>query len=423
MLGMLFHLCLYALTYTTPHQDEMLEPVNLARGHLKLMGNDSFPNSLSRLLDQPTWLSRQCPVPCSDTNIGKKLPSKKENHSVEPAPIITCQNDNNRQSNVMVVNGVTAIRHFHNHVKDRMVDRSQQESIDAAYRWALRLGASNEEAQIFSSMTEEEDLWDYVSALTARSELIRFQPWISRDIENYVKENNMPLATIDGNYYSSIHVRRGDKVNRESKAFVNAYWKDHADSASIKNYIPFKHYLTQFHDMCGEHSVYIATDDPEEVGKEIEELPKDDNGLAYLEGHECVKFQFSFGAVLEEGYHNQWLHRYPDKCKDLYTRIIASITDLTILIRSNVFVGEYNANFGRLVRTYRMKVNDIQMVQQGEAPTIEKDTKIAWGNPQAKVRVGMWRIPITCSCPVFSTSSLPHPTPVRPLNRMESTHS
>ena len=47
-------------------------------------------------------------------------------------------------------------------------------------------------------------------------------------------------------------------------------------------------------------------------------------------------------------------------CKVLYTRIIASIAELTMLIRSDVFVGEYNSNVGRLVHMFGLRVNKIE---------------------------------------------------------------
>ena len=51
---------------------------------------------------------------------------------------------------------------------------------------------------------------------------------------------------------------------------------------------------------------------------------------------------------------------YLNMCRVLYTRIIASIAKLTMLIGSDMFVGEYNSNVGRLVCMFRLRVNKME---------------------------------------------------------------
>jgi len=45
-------------------------------------------------------------------------------------------------------------------------------------------------------------------------------------------------------------------------------------------------------------------------------------------------------------------------CVERYRRNIHSIADLMILTKSNTFVGEFNSNWGRIVRIFRTQLND-----------------------------------------------------------------
>ena len=45
-----------------------------------------------------------------------------------------------------------------------------------------------------------------------------------------------------------------------------------------------------------------------------------------------------------------------------YTRNIHSIADLMILTKSNTFVGEFNSNWGRIVRIFRTQLNDMYVM-------------------------------------------------------------
>lgn len=46
-------------------------------------------------------------------------------------------------------------------------------------------------------------------------------------------------------------------------------------------------------------------------------------------------------------------------CLTGYQRNIHSIADLMILTKSNTFVGEFNSNWGRIVRIFRTHLNDM----------------------------------------------------------------
>lgn len=45
-----------------------------------------------------------------------------------------------------------------------------------------------------------------------------------------------------------------------------------------------------------------------------------------------------------------------------YDRNIHSIADLMILTKSNTFVGEFNSNWGRVVRIFRTQLNDMYVM-------------------------------------------------------------
>lgn len=45
-----------------------------------------------------------------------------------------------------------------------------------------------------------------------------------------------------------------------------------------------------------------------------------------------------------------------------YRRNIHSIADLMILTKANTFVGEFNSNWGRIVRLFRLHLNDMYVM-------------------------------------------------------------
>lgn len=295
--------------------------------------------------------------------------------------------------------------YFVEHFKERMLQRPST----TAYGWAMRLGAEPQEAEVFSGLEDEKAIWNYASALIAHSGLLQFQPWIARDVEAYIKKSNLPLDAS----YDVIHVRRGDKLKaEETKPFVDNYWT--VQGTNPHEYIPFTHYLSQFHsDACNSvlelsfdepsfatrlsywllrqaiktnkaRLVYVATDDPQEVQREIDELPKDEDGNT-IHHDGCHKFQFIFSPAklrpTDEGsaFH---LHAGPANrdCGARYERNIASIADMMIAAKSKTFVGEFNSNWGRLVRIFRTQLNDT--ADSDRSPVIERETRVAWGDQQ-----------------------------------------
>ena len=91
---------------------------------------------------------------------------------------------------------------------------------ERAYNWAARLGATHYQAEVFSLLSKESDIWDYLSALLGRSGLVSFQPWIARDVREFIKVSKLPLDSP----HDAIHVRRGDKLDSEAREEVVNYW-------------------------------------------------------------------------------------------------------------------------------------------------------------------------------------------------------
>jgi len=365
----------------------------------KVGWNKDFPSGLSRLIRHPVWLSRRCPVPCQESRgyedwdalrqanpFDPDLDLASKNATVPRPAEITCRMEG-RESNAIVMGGGEARDSFWYHYREQMLARdpaAQPISVPAA-EWARRLGARPHEARTFGSLTDSRQIWDYVSALTSRTGILRFQPWIARDVEERVRGiADLPLDAP----YDAIHVRRGDKLTSEARRFVIKYWDerrryDPETGDTPRDYIPFSHYLTQFDGdvecLEGPRLVYVATDDPVEVQKEIDDLPKDAEGLTL---HSCHRFRFIFGIPPNEegtpvGFHlDEGVSK--GSCEARYARSIAGISDLMILTKSDIFVGEFNSNWGRLVRSFRMKVNDSAKVMNGARPVVAKEMKIAW---------------------------------------------
>jgi hypothetical protein len=239
---------------------------------VKVGWNEDFPVGLTRLIRHPAWLSKGCGMPCVGEYTYEEWDDLriKNNATAMPGlpPLqIQCGGTSKRTS--LVVLGGQEIRdYFDLYYKEKMLDRSSEISIARASEWVKRMGAMPHEARTFinSSALDRSDTWDYLSALIARSGVLRFQPWIGRDVEGYMKTY---VPDLDLNRpYDAIHVRRGDKLVMEARRLVRLLWMergqyDEATDAMPTNYIPFWHYLSQYVTTCmdGPRTVYVATDD------------------------------------------------------------------------------------------------------------------------------------------------------------------
>lgn len=253
-----------------------------------------------------------------------------------------------------------------------MVDRSSQESRDRAYHWAIRLGSSHSEAEYFTTLRTTEEISDFIGALVNRSGLLQLQTYIARDVEKYIQMSNIDINTS----YDAIHVRRGDKLIAEAKKIVQNYWmkKGYKNKNDLPtNYVPLQHYLELGYDgsVCPvtkdgrrrkvntpHRVVFVATDDPSTVQNEIAQLPKTQFGHTIL--NECQKARFVFSPMTKttNSFHMTPCQKYlgtcqNDDCARRYDRNIAAMADLFILTRADKFIGEYNSNWGRLVKGFR----------------------------------------------------------------------
>ena len=107
--------------------------------------------------------------------------------------------------------------------------------------------------------------------------------------------------------------------------------------------------------------------------------------------NECTKAMFVFSPMTEEegNLSLRSFHLSPCKkklcpnedCFQRYHRNIASIADLMLLARSQKFVGEFNSNWGRLIRNFRTVLNDNSnpYAATGEPPVFVRDTVVAFG--------------------------------------------
>ncbi|KAL3802528.1 hypothetical protein HJC23_012547 [Cyclotella cryptica] len=352
-----------------------------------------FPLGLSRLIQVPQWVSRGCPVPtCGGTMSYDDWRAARSTDVKE----VTCVEEDGREITVTVFS-VDGRGPYLEMFRTDMVDRSTETSIRRAQEWAMRLGATPDEARSFSQLTSYYEIYDYAAARINESGLIRFQPWIARDVERRIQSLQLPSS--EG--YDSMHIRRGDKLIMEAAEDVRAFWrsKGYGEGEDVpSNYVPFWHYVEMAWGACEESAhggdgdamtrrekspifVYIATDDPETVRQEVESLPKSTDGASVVNKcHDTAQFVFASSSKetrfhLKDG-------GSADDCHSAYERNIAALADLFVLARSDKFVGDYNSNWGRIIRIFRLFLNnDITSGDGRSKPmTTMKDMVVAWGH-------------------------------------------
>jgi len=371
-----------------------------------------FPLGFSRLVEHPSWLSHGCEVPCSGTHSYKDW-RKLSIHWNE----ITCTNPDGTEVNVVVSGG----SHIRAHFRKQESSMTLGHPSPAAEKWATNLGATPGEAEIFSDLKDTRAIWDYLLGLMNKAGFLRFRPWIARDVELFLKSFELPT----GESYDAIHVRRGDKLVEEARKDVVKYWlsQGHRDEDNLPtDYVPFAHYLSKWdgRDACpvddnGEvevikRNVYVATDDPVVVHEEIAALPNHitPNTILWNECHELTFYfnptddsAFHLNGDGEGGFEEGREVEGGDSCFGRYHRNIASIADMMILSKARTFIGEFNSNWGRAIRTMRVRLSkpvaqydgaangdgSIAMernIQEVGSFTRTLDTRIAWGSDRAR---------------------------------------
>jgi hypothetical protein len=140
---------------------------------------------------------------------------------------------------------------------------------------------------------------------------------------------------------------------------VETFWqkRGYNSSAQPTNYIPFSHYLSKL-DASSPRDVYVATDDPMTVRREISALKPN-----------RFRFHLNPDSASTTGH----LHDNSG-CVRKYERTIGAMTDLLLLIRSTIAVAEYNSNWGMLIRFHRTFLADGRV---GSASV--RDMRIAFG--------------------------------------------
>jgi hypothetical protein len=372
---------------------------------------EGFPTGLSRLVRHPAWLSRGCDVPCAGRYSYPEWRKMAQSQPREFGPgdgfaEIECAGPDGDAENVVVVGGsnLRAYRKFPYAAMAR--DRKSP----GAYRWAINLGATAAEANRFSNIADEGRVWDYVLGLANRAGLLRFQPWIARDVERMLVLFDLPRD----DDYAAIHVRRGDKLAFEARAEVENFWRDqgHADVENLPtDYVPLRHYLAQWdgpgtcptdddgRPMVARHNVYVATDDPVTVRGEIDALPNRVGPNAVM-WNDCHELAFYFNPTDADAFHLNGdgeggfrEGNRADTCLDRYHRNIVSVADMFLLCRARTFIGEYNSNWGRVIRTMRVRLDPTLARSEGDgaggAPargglTYTLDTRIAWGSNRVR---------------------------------------
>jgi hypothetical protein len=140
---------------------------------------------------------------------------------------------------------------------------------------------------------------------------------------------------------------------------VDAFWQNQGYNRSTQptNYIPLSHYLTKL-DASSPSDIYVATDDPETVKREIRSLKP---------------HRFRFHLNPESASSTGHLQDASD-CSRKYDKTISALVDLAMVIRSTIAVAEYSSNWGILVRSHRTFFAD---GRAGSASV--RDMRIAFG--------------------------------------------
>jgi hypothetical protein len=177
----------------------------------------TYPSGLQRLVQHPEWISGNCPVPCSlPYDFWMQLANKSNKGLKDPHHCL----DQGNNVSVLALGGQPLKVYFPGPVYWDM-------HFTLKKAWIARLGADSSEMKWFVDHEWEEGVrwqdfngerplvealdlsvnvtsWDQVWALLPRAGVLRFQPWIARDVRRRISE-----IPIRGDYVA-IHVRRGD---------------------------------------------------------------------------------------------------------------------------------------------------------------------------------------------------------------------
>lgn len=291
----------------------------------------SLPHGLGRLLKTPQWLSGSCGNPCLETYTYDYLLKISKNETLYN---ITCADKNGRNVSVLPLDTFG----LRLHARPSIDFQRLRENISYSELYSRTGATSTEIAWLLSKgkvRRNNRELWDQLVSILNRRGIIAFQPWINRDVASRLKDVNLTEP------YIAVHIRRGDKLLRESKPFVRQHWqkRGYNESTQPKNYVPFAHYMEHLKEDKNIKTVYIATDDPVTVKQEIANFTNTQGYTFILNPDEASSTGHS-------------VHNIHD-CRVLYSKTIAAVTDLSILLKADIFVGEFSSNWGRFLYMWR----------------------------------------------------------------------
>ncbi len=239
---------------------------------------------------------------------------------------ISCYKKDNGPPISVMVSGGFALRNLY---PAPMRDTAKQ--LDFPH-WVPHLGATPRQIEFFRNTSNTvEDLWMGVAGLIAPK--IQWRSSVREEVTELVTEMHLPPR------FTAIHVRRGDKLNGEAYEMVKAYWESRGGNPNKIKYLPLEAYVAQLNIFRDPLDIYIATDDPLTVRKEIKQLKATGTKWKFhiLSGHRSHP-----GHVLQE-----------KNCSVRYAMTMDALAELEVLIRADVFVGEFNSNWGKYIHTMR----------------------------------------------------------------------
>jgi len=331
------------------------------------------PLGLSSMVDVPVMLTRQCPLPCQGTRSyddwHNARTAAQPNELFEPVTHV-CKNDNGRESRVLPL-GVDELRlYFEKYYAERMLQRPLPEAAD----WALRLGATQEEAEKLSDLAADK-LWDYLGALLERADVLKLQPSIEHAVDVYTRQH--PVAGGAANY-DAAQIHRGNNEDPQVEGFVAEYWK--TAGLTPQSYVPLAYYLRNYTEVeCAKEwpnrrekapvDMHIVTDDSAGIMREIEELgAKTKAGRTQVS--ECLAIGFTVSAPQKE--------ERMGSCANKYENLIAGLAQLKALQNSRALVAELHSGWSRLAWISRLTLT-AEGGKGKDLPILLKDTWVAWG--------------------------------------------
>jgi len=342
---------------------------------------------LSNLIKIPESVTRNCPVPCQysyDYTSWSQVISSSNGSSIQ------CKNDNRRLSNVFAVDASTIQDMYESKFKEMMKQRP--------YDWALRLGATSEQATTFSQLNGKIDTtWKYLAGLVMQSNIVEFQPLVVQDVYKHIQNLGLQFTELYKEPYDAMLIRRGDDIldDPDSRKSIANYWDSRGlynrqDESAIRSYVPLKQYTRHYNSMgCSTsdkpRKVFIIANDKTQVDKTIMKslrsntlIRRDNLSSIESEVHEyqqkCYKLDFTV-------VHNQYAEDEEEdmNCDYWYERSISSIANLMILSKSEIFVSDFRSSFGRLIRMFRTTLTAEATEGSGTTSVSEQNVQLAWG--------------------------------------------